>query len=159
MTATSPAGRFGVPILRLLAFAALLPLVGCGSDPDKPKLGKVSGTVTYNGKPIPSGSIIFTPAGAQGGKTGQSATGQIDNGKYTLTTFDTGDGAILGQHAVTVTASSTPGTELGKVKSDGTLDYKLPKSAIPEKYTTIDKSPLKYTVDAGGKTIDIELKD
>ena len=78
---------------------------GCSSDPDLPKLGKAYGTVTYKGKPLDGGHIVFTPAGGKGGETGQNATGEINSdGTYEMTTFNTGDGAILGQHIVTVVA-------------------------------------------------------
>src|SRR4051812_24314393 len=78
--------------------------VGCGGDANMPKLGKVSGKVTYKGQPVTSGHIVFTPAAGKGGDTGQTATGEIESdGSYTMTTFNTGDGAILGQHIVTVT--------------------------------------------------------
>jgi hypothetical protein len=30
---------------------------------------------------------------------------------------------------------------------------------VPSKYTNPEKTPLRYTVEAGGKTIDIEMKD
>ncbi len=77
-------------------------LAGCGGDPSKPKLGKVSGTVTYKGQPVTSGTVRFTPDASKGGETGQVASGQIESdGSYELTTFDTGDGAILGQHVIT----------------------------------------------------------
>ena len=132
---------------------------GCGNaDPGKPKLGKVNGKVTYNGKPVTSGTVTFTPEATKGGATGQGALGQISaDGSYDLTTFDTGDGAILGQHIVTVVSYSDP--NYGKPKPDGTYDYKLPKPAIPEKYTKVDQSPLRCTVEEGSKTFAIEMKD
>jgi len=133
---------------------------GCGgSDPAKPKLAKVSGTVTYKGKPITSGRVAFTPEATKGDATGQLATGDINsNGTYRLTTFDTNDGAALGQHVITLQVLE--GTEnMGKPKPDGTFDYKLPKSLIPAKYTQADKSPLRYTVKEGTNTYDIELEE
>ena len=94
-------------VRHLLSLAAGLGLVcslgGCSSDPNMPKLGKVSGKVTYKGKPLDAGRVVFTPATGKGGETGQDATGEIDSdGTYEMTTFNTGDGAILGQHIVTV---------------------------------------------------------
>ena len=135
-------------------------LAGCGGDADKPKLGKVHGKVTYKGKPVEAGRVVFTPVAGKGGETGQSAEGQINSdGSYDLTTFNTGDGAILGQHTVTVTLNPPGEDQMPKPKADGTIDYKLPKSLGPKKYEKVDSSPLKCTVEAGGTTFDIELKD
>ena len=83
----------------LLAFVA----AGCGSAAGRPKLGKVSGKVTHKGQPVTSGEVTFTPATGKGGESGNVAFGKIGaDGSYDLTTFDTGDGAVLGQHIVTV---------------------------------------------------------
>jgi hypothetical protein len=140
--------------------SVVLSLAGCsGGDPNQPKLGKVYGTVSYKGKPVEGGHVVFTPSADKGGATGQSATGEIaSDGTYELTTFNTGDGAILGQHIATVTVTEK-GYVMPQPKPDSTIDYKLPKIASPKKYATADKSPLRYTVVEGKQKIDIELKD
>lgn len=145
--------------LSLLAgLGLLLPLAGCSARAGMPKLGKVSGKVIYKGKPVESGHIVFTPVEGKGGATGQSATGEIGrDGSYEMTTFDTGDGAILGQHIISVEVRSS--TEMPKPKPDSTIDYVLPKSVIPSNYSSPDKSPLRYTVREGSQTYNIELKD
>ena len=133
---------------------------GCGGDPTLPTLGKVSGKVTYQGKPVDAGHIVFTPAAGKGSETGQSATGEIGSGgSYNMTTFNTGDGAILGEHVVTVELRKAGEDAYPKPKADGTIDYKLPKSLGPVKYSKVESSPLRCTVVAGGTTFDIELKD
>jgi hypothetical protein len=45
------------------------------------------------------------------------------------------------------------------LKPGGVIAYKLPKAAIPEKYTKTDQTPLKHTVEPGNNTINLELKD
>jgi hypothetical protein len=130
---------------------------GCSGDANRPKLGKVHGKVTYKGTPVSSGHVVFTPVEGKGGASGDVATGEIAaDGSYDMTTFNTGDGAILGQHIVSVQVRSG---EMPKPKADSTIDYKLPKSLIPGKYTTPDKSPLRCTVVEGSNPFDIELKD
>lgn len=134
-------------------------IAGCGGDPSLPKLGKVWGKVSLNGKSVDSGHIVFTPIQGKGGDTGQTATGEIESdGSYTMTTFNTGDGAILGQHTVTVVLTEK-GFEMPKPKADGTIDYKLPKKIGPSKYASVEKSPLKCTVVEAGTNFDIEMKD
>src|SRR3954464_3770610 len=90
-------------------------LAGCGGGPsDKPKVAPVSGKVTQKGKPLTTGDVLFTPSGGPDGAAGQVATGQIGpDGTYRLTTFNTGDGAVLGTHKVTVTAR--PSVDLEKM--------------------------------------------
>jgi hypothetical protein len=144
----------------LAGLGLVLALGGCSGDPSMPKLGKVHGKVSYKGKPLDSGHIVFTPATGKGGETGQVATGEIESdGSYEMTTFNTGDGAILGQHIVTVVVHEKGSENLGKPKPDSTIDYKLPKMVTPSRYATAEKSPLRCTVVEGGTTFDIELKD
>ena len=145
-------------LLSLVAGSGLVFLIGgCSNDPNMPKLGKVNGTVTYQGKPLDAGRVVFTPAAGKGGESGQGATGEINsNGTYEMTTFNTGDGAILGQHVVTVVVQKG---EMPKPDAHSQIKYELPKNLAPSKYATADKSPLRCTVVEGGTKFDIELKD
>jgi hypothetical protein len=147
---------------RLTAVVALcLWSLGCGGAAGRPPLARVSGTVTHNGKPVTSGSVVFTPVSDSQSSAARIATGQIESdGSYTLTTFDTGDGAVLGQHIVTVESRGT-GEDIKKlnVKPGGTIAYKLPKTTIPDRYNKPDRTPLKHTVEAGSNKINIDLKD
>lgn len=143
----------------IMTLTLLATVAGCGGDPDKPKLGRVSGKVTYKGKSVDAGHIVFTPIQGKGGETGQSATGEIDSsGQYSMTTFNTGDGAILGQHIVTVELRDKD-YKSPQPKPDGTIDYIMPKSLGPKNYSKTDTSPLRCTVVDGTNTFDIELKD
>jgi hypothetical protein len=150
-------------VAKLCPWAVLTALVltGCGgTDPNRPPLAKVRGKVTYNGQPVTKGSVIFTPDLGKGGQTGQVAVGQLESdGSFTLTTFDTGDGAILGQHIVTVEARGEDINTLNKPKADGTIAYVLPKPTVPAKYTNPTSSPLRHTVEAKDNEFVIDLKD
>jgi hypothetical protein len=148
-------------VRHLLSLVAGLGLVyhlsGCSADPNMPKLGKVSGKVSYQGKPLDAGRVVFTPVAGKGGESDQGASGEINSdGSYEMTTFNTGDGAVLGQHIVTVVVQKG---EMPKPDANGHINYVLPKNATPAKYATADKSPLRCTVVAEGMTFDIELKD
>jgi hypothetical protein len=101
---------------------------------------------------------VFTPAAGKGGDTGQGASGEIESdGTYEMTTFNTGDGAILGQHIVTVVVREKK--EMPKPDADSHIKYEVPKSLTPAKYSTADKSPLRCTVVEGAMEFNIELKD
>jgi hypothetical protein len=156
----NPRGR----CLALVATAALAFVFGCGGDPNKPKLGRVSGKVTYNGKPVTEGVVSFVPDSGPGSQTGQSATGEIGpDGSYTLTTFENNDGAVLGEHKVLVQArEEDPALKGGGMPipdAQGNFKIKPPKYLVPKKYETADQTPLRYTVKEGSNTYDIELKD
>src|SRR5262245_17940333 len=70
--------------------AALAFLGGCSDG--RMKTAPVKGTITYKGKPVPQGSIMFQP------EQGPAATADITNGSYVLKTYKNGDGAVLGKH-------------------------------------------------------------
>lgn len=86
---------------------ASLSTLGCSAE--QFETAAVSGTVTSDGTPVTLGTIIFNPI-AKGGNTmvGKSATGYIENGEFTLNTYDNGDGAVIGEHSIIVTGKETP---------------------------------------------------
>lgn len=57
-----------------LAALALGLLAGCGEEPQP----KVTGTVTYDGRPVPSGTIIFHSID----RYAKSTSAKIDDGRY-----------------------------------------------------------------------------
>jgi hypothetical protein len=141
----------------LLSLSVLL--AGCGGDPSKPALGRVSGTVTYQGKPLTTGLVTFIPSSGPGASTGQPASGEINSsGGYSLTTFEAGDGAVLGTHTVTVQAREGA-MQTGKGMPAPGEVVKVPKSLIPEKYAKGGTSKLQFEVKAGSNTYNIELTD
>ncbi len=140
-------------------------LAGCSDD----GLGKrypVAGTVTYDGKPLASGSINFIPETAES----RSATGMIVDGNYSLTTHKPGDGALPGKFKVTITSYAG---DLAKVKADAekAFDAKnaMPdqlavgaaqkKSLIPERYGSFEGSGLSADVQERSNRIDFALKN
>jgi hypothetical protein len=148
----------------LVSLASIALVFGCGGDPGKPKLGRVAGKVTYNGKSVTKGVVSFIPASGPGTATGQSATGEIgSDGSYQLTTFASGDGAVLGEHKVIVQSrEDDPALKGGGMPipdAQGRLNIKPPKYLVPQKYATTENSPLRFTVKEGSNRYDIELKD
>src|SRR5689334_16609887 len=86
-----------LPVVLTFAFVA-----GCGSG--RPTVALVRGQVTIDGKPVKAGRVMFYPV------EGRAATGPIQpDGNYTLTTYDAGDGALLGSHKVTIQATELVG--------------------------------------------------
>jgi hypothetical protein len=139
--------------------------IGCGSGLKKPEMGKVHGTVTYKGAPVTSGLVTFFPAEAVAGEAAQPAISELgSDGSFELTTFDTGDGAVLGQHKAVVVAKSAGGEKVpeGMIPSqipEELKKYEGPKPLVPEKYMSAEKTPLRYKVRPGDNNFAIELKD
>ncbi len=111
------------PVAALFVQATiLLTLAGCGGDDFS--LGKVTGTVTCEGKPVTQGAVAFTPvATGSASMVGKPAMGRIgSDGAFELMTYVQSDGAVIGRHRVTVTF---PGEELGAMpgsEEGGVLD-------------------------------------
>jgi hypothetical protein len=70
-------------------------LAGCGGQ----KIYHLSGTVTYQGKPVPTGQIVFEPD-ASAGNSGQAAFAKIKDGHYDTRTE--GQGTLGGPHLVRI---------------------------------------------------------
>jgi hypothetical protein len=93
------------------AFAILCLVATClatGCNRSSFNLAPVHGTVTADGKPFFQGRVMFAPSAAgQGVDPGKPAWGEIEkDGTYRLTTFSPNDGAVVGEHWVTVINSA-----------------------------------------------------
>jgi hypothetical protein len=111
--------------------------VGCGDG--RPTRVPVAGIVTIDGEPLKMGMIKFAPAGQR------PAIGAIDGeGRFTLTTYEKGDGVITGTHRVSVTAVE-PITERSN------------RWHAPKKYAESDSSGLEVTIDGPKDDLNIEL--
>jgi hypothetical protein len=127
-----------------------LPLaVGCGSNK-----GSVSGKVTYQGKPLPSGFVTFVVE--NGGPMHAEIQG---DGSYHF------DKVPVGPVKIGVQPKSGGGSLQSTAMPRNPADFAKAKSAmtetdapIPPKYTDPNKSELTYTVTKGPQQHDIDLK-
>jgi len=88
------------PLIAFVAMALLAGLIaGCGEK--GLTRYRVSGSVTYKGKPVPVGTIQFAPDASKG-NTGPSAFAGIRDGRYDSDAD--GRGTIGGPHIVSVDA-------------------------------------------------------
>ena len=78
-------------------------LSGCSKSPiERQPVHPVQGQVTWQGKPLAGALVVLHPKSKEGPST-YSARGQTDQqGRFQLTTYDSNDGAPLGDYAVTV---------------------------------------------------------
>ena len=97
-----------------------------------PKLIPVMGKVTYQGKPLEFGSVMFQPSGEA-----EPARGKIQNdGTFVLTTHAEGDGCAPGSCQVRVTCYE------GQKSGADSLGALL----IPKKYTRFGTSGVSFDV-------------
>lgn len=101
--ARSPRETGRCPLFRRggLALVGLACLTGC-SRPDRPPLGRVTGTVTLDGTPLSAALVVFTPDGP-----GRSAIATTDwAGRYELVFLRDIAGANVGTHTVRITTAA-----------------------------------------------------
>jgi len=93
-------------------------IAGCGSgSSDGPQRYEVSGTVTFEGKPVPKGFIMFTPDTSKG-VSGPGSGAEIANGSFKTAS---GKGVVGGAHIVEITGTDGIAiTESGEELPDGT---------------------------------------
>lgn len=133
----------------VLACVAII-LAGCGSK--RVATTPVSGTATYKGKPLKFGSVLFQP------EVGPPATGTIQpDGTFTLSTYTTGDGAVVGKNRVQVSCSDKQ--DPNAPKQTGNVEQTVGKSLIPQKYTNYSTSGLEIDVKPGMSPVPLDLKD
>ncbi len=91
--------------------------------------------------------VTFYPLNPKG-KYDPAPTGKVDeNGRYTLTTYASNDGAPTGEYRVTV---YWPGKRRGTPNDDGDL----PPDQLKEVFADKKSSKLRAVVDAKENTID-----
>ena len=116
-------------------------VVGCGDA--GPPLAEVSGIVTYDGQPLPTGTITFVPQGAD--LPYAYATIQGD-GTYYAETPEYGNGVPVGNHKVMISAMKDMGPEAPV------------ELLIPSKYSSDQSSGLTANVVEGENTINFPLE-
>jgi hypothetical protein len=119
--------------------------------------------VTYDGKPVMAGKIMFYP------ESGRMALGNIGpDGTYTLTTFKSEDGALVGAHRIAIEStrvgagSYQPLASIeeemeqsrkgGKVLVAGKVEW-----LVPAKYSRPKSSGLTATVGSAANEINFDL--
>jgi hypothetical protein len=82
---------------------ASLTVAGCGSGGDFP-VAQTAGTVMCEGQPVPYVTVFFEPlATGESALVGKQGIGIADEqGKFIVSTYGDGDGAVVGKHRVRV---------------------------------------------------------
>lgn len=128
--------------------AVLAATAGCGTKEAIPETAPVTGVVLYQGKPVDQAVVTFYPVQGAPGTARTNA-----EGKFVLTTHRAEDGAVPGNHTVTVQLMPEGGVPGMEAQSTGA-------TPLPVKYANVDSSPLKIEVKAGEPNdVKLELTD
>ena len=119
-----------------VALACLFTAAGCG-DGDRPPLAAVTGTVTFNGEPLPNAHLIFQPAASY--RASYSLTN--DRGEYEAIYLRDIRGAVIGNHTVRI--DHLPPEE------------NVTARRLPARYN--DQTELQILVEPGNNSIDFDL--
>jgi hypothetical protein len=154
--------------LKLVA-AAMCFVGGCSRMSDRPETAPVTGRVTYRGEPVSGATVAFVAEGAP--RFGGGVTDET--GQFELTTFQPGDGAVVGKHVVTVVKQEGEETRLpiddrlSPEERSRAIDKAMeeafkrgpPRSLLPKKYADSKTSDLRFEVVQGENEFDIRLVD
>jgi hypothetical protein len=96
-----PHSSCSLRVASLVTLPILLALAGCGKG-DYPEMAKVTGTVTYKGKPVPNMMVNFMPT------AGRPSWGKTDaDGKFEMIYDADYNGVKMGHHKVYFTPPAT----------------------------------------------------
>jgi len=135
MKLTFQAASSSAALLMGLMFA-----LGCGDS--GPKKTTVNGHVKQGGDLLNRGVVLFSPVNAD---SPPSRTNIQPDGTYQID-------VVPGEHKVVVNLF----TETDPSIEPGAPGYVAPKSLIPRKYSSVNQTPLQFTV--GEEPIDIDLE-
>jgi hypothetical protein len=147
--------QHGASARRLTQAAILVLCVLALSGCRRPK-GTVSGTVTYKGEPVPSGTVAFFGPGDQ-----VASVALRPDGTYEAS------GVPLGEVKVTVTTPPPPPSEEQLAKNPMVQERRKGRNislpvektvTVPAKYSRPATSGLSLTVTEGSQPYDIPLK-
>lgn len=121
------------------AFVLLALVVGAGCSDGRPERVPVTGQVLIDGQPLKHGSIRFHASDHR------PAYGELGpEGRFQLSTYELGDGCVLGSHAVSVNGAEMLGATSTRWHS-------------PKKYRNARDSGLVVQVDESMEPVTINL--
>lgn len=137
-----------------IATAAILVSAGCGGPPDgRLETHPVSGQVIINGEPAEGCIVAFVPLDAElKGEVMPGGTTDTE-GRFQLTTYETGDGAPAGEYGVTLRWEAKDW--LGR-EAEMAVDPVEPvgPDRLQEQFASPEKSGLQVTVSEGANQLE-----
>jgi hypothetical protein len=126
---------------------------GCSDAPFE--MAPVTGRVTIDGQQFSQGKVMFAPiASGKSREAGRPAFGVLQpDGSFELGTYEPGDGAVIGEHWVTVIRIDPEGNADPSAEAFGAP---APKAAGPKQFSRV-AVPTKVTVAPEDNVIDVRL--
>ncbi len=123
----------------LVLVVATIVLPGCGKRevPRHP----VRGQVFYRNQPLREAQVAFHCADGSPQADSKPIAVTDSEGRFQLTTLKQGDGAPLGEYAITI--------ELRELVTVGEEQVRNGRSLLPERYRVAEKSGLRFRVEKG----------
>jgi hypothetical protein len=142
-------------------------LAGCTKAPSNPKTFAVDGVLSLDDKPIEGATIVLVPISKD---DGEAASGVSDaTGKFSLTTYTSGDGVRPGSYRIRVTKfdkvlvddskrvrNMTPEEEMKAYDPDAKPPTP-PKNLLPKKYETEMTSGFSHQVKDSPSKLELKL--
>lgn len=136
------------PLFRLACLAAVCACLGCAKSGRKP-VYPVRGQLLVQDKPAANAIVTFHPVGDDGPDS-VHPVGHVDaQGFFTLTSYETGDGAPEGDYQVTVTWYLATKAR-GRTGGDDEYDS---RNHLPERYNRAEASQLRATITKGENSL------
>ena len=135
-------------VLRIVISIVFLTCIfGCGRDSISPTV-RANGKITYNGQPLPNVGVTFSP------RIGRPGTGITNaEGNYVITTFWRNDGAVPGEHVVTISSHEVVPMPTSEEEETS------PELLFPAKYSDPERSGLRAQVEKGAGPFNFDLVD
>jgi hypothetical protein len=131
----------------LLGLAAVLAAVGLSGCDSGPPRGEVRGTVTFHGKPVTEGTVMFiNPAGTGGGGEAELRP----DGTYEIT------GGLIVREYVVIISPAMHMVDTSPGKTPPSLEEK-PALNIPRKYRVQATTPFRAKVEKGPNTFAFDM--
>ena len=140
---------------RFLCGTTLVLALGCGGGERREGLAPVTGRITYNGQPVPAGQIYLYPVDGN-----RQSSGSIEaDGKYVLTSYKSGDGALIGKHRVVIDATQPVGPlpDPDDIEAMKAGPPRPPKRILPSQYYDQARTPLEAEVKDENNVIDFPI--
>jgi hypothetical protein len=128
-----------------LLTAILGAVLGCGGKSDRIAVHPVRSKVVFSAPEAASAMVVFHPVGNADPKAPRSFATLEKDGSFELSTFDTRDGAPVGDYAVTLT------WELPAKGGDDDSGPDLLRNTV---YSNPARTPLKATIKPGRNELD-----
>ncbi len=128
-----------------MMIATILLLAGCSNKPSwQVDTYPVTGKITVNGQPAPHSVVMFHYIGEPPDKRKSIPFARADQfGTYTLTTYNEGDGAPVGEYAITAYWPPDPSANIDQLK----MKFVDPKNPVKVITVQREKNDIPITIE------------